>query len=141
MFRYLNSFRMLARIITLIAFLYCFSPTVKGQDVAIPPDLDEYVASVLKAFQVPGVGIGIVKDGEIVLAKGYGVKKLGDPAPVDENTLFSIASNSKAFTSTAMAILVDEGKVKWEDKVIQYLPWFKMSDGYVTAQLTIRDLF
>src|SRR5690606_7008361 len=61
--------------------------------------------------------------------------------PVDENTLFSIASNSKAFTSAAMAILVEEGKVDWEDKVIEYLPWFQMSDAYVTAQLTIRDLF
>ncbi len=76
-----------------------------------------------------------------MMAKGYGVKKLGDPAPVDQNTLFSIASNSKAFTATAMAMLVDEGKLKWEDKVIKYLPWFKMSDDYVTTNLTLRDLF
>ena len=118
----------------------CFNLQAQESKV-IPPDFDQYINQVLEAFQVPGVGIGIVQNGQVVLAKGYGVKKLGDPAPVDENTLFSIASNSKAFTSTAMAILVEEGKVNWNDKVIEYLPWFQMSDAYVTAQLTIRDLF
>lgn len=128
------------KITLLITLFFGTILSIKAQD-AIPPDLDQYINKVLKAFQVPGVGIGIVKNGEIVLSKGYGVKKLGDPAPVDEHTLFSIASNSKAFTATAMAILVEAGKVHWEDKVIQYLPWFKMSDDYVTAQMTIKDLF
>lgn len=112
-----------------------------AQQPALPPDLDDYVSKVLQAFQVPGIGLGIVKDGKIVLAKGYGVKKLGDPAPVDENTLFSIASNSKAFTATAIAMLVEEGKLNWEDKVIAHLPWFRMADDYVTTHLTLRDLF
>ncbi|WP_245586333.1 serine hydrolase [Olivibacter sitiensis] len=106
----------------------------------VPPALDQYVERVLDSFQVPGLSIGIVKDGEVVLAKGYGVRKLGEQAKVDENTLFCIASNSKAFTATALAILIDEGKLKWEDKVIDYLPWFRMSDDYVTTHLTVRDL-
>lgn len=129
----------------LIIFLFVSKVSAQQQQqqqqLIIPPGFDEYVERVLQSFQVPGVGIGIVKDGKIVLAKGYGVKKLGDPSPVDENTLFSIASNSKAFTSTAMAILVDEGKLKWDDRVVKYLPWFKMSDDYVTTHLTLRDLF
>ncbi|WP_316811738.1 serine hydrolase [Pedobacter heparinus] len=122
-------------------FLSFFISNVSAQQPALPPDLDDYVAEVLQAFQVPGIGLGIVKDGKIVLAKGYGVRKLGDPAPVDENTLFSIASNSKAFTATAIAMLVEEGKLKWEDKVIEHLPWFRMADDYVTTHLTLRDLF
>ncbi len=126
----------------IFSLVLCSSVTqASAQQEVIPPGLDAYVDQVLQSFQVPGIALGIVKDGRIVLAKGYGVRKLGDPAPVDENTLFSIASNSKAFTSTAMAMMVEEGKVKWEDKVVKYLPWFKMSDEYVTAHLTIRDLF
>lgn len=125
-----------------VVILYLFiTMNVSAQQLALPPDLDDYVAKVLQAFQVPGIGLGIVKDGKIVLAKGYGIRKLGDPALVDENTLFSIASNSKAFTATALAMLVEEGKLKWEDKVIEHLPWFRMADDYVTTHLTLRDLF
>lgn len=107
---------------------------------ALPPGLDAHIAKVLEAFDVPGVGVAIVKDGEIILSKGYGVKKLGEPDPVDENTLFSIASNSKAFTGTALALLVEQGKLDWNDRVIKHLPWFAMSDDYVTQNLTVRDL-
>jgi CubicO group peptidase (beta-lactamase class C family) len=108
---------------------------------AIPPDLDRYVEKVLTDFQVPGMAIGIVRDGKVLLTKGYGVKKLGEAGRVDEHTLFSIASNSKAFTATAMAMLVDQGKLNWEDKVRKHLPWFQMADDYVTSHLSIRDLF
>jgi CubicO group peptidase (beta-lactamase class C family) len=126
----------------MVSLMLCSLVTVaSAQQEVIPPGLDAYVEKVLQSFQVPGIALGIVKDGKIVLAKGYGVRKLGDPARVDENTLFSIASNSKAFTATAMAMMVEEGKLKWDDKVVKYLPWFKMSDEYVTAHLTIRDLF
>ncbi len=106
----------------------------------LPPGLDAHIAKVLEAFDVPGVGVAIVKDGEILLSRGYGVKRLGDPAPVDENTLFSIASNSKAFTATSLALLVEQGKLNWEDRVIKHLPWFALSDDYVTQNLTVRDL-
>ncbi|MET0244046.1 MAG: serine hydrolase [Flavitalea sp.] len=106
----------------------------------LPPGFDAYVEKVLKTFNVPGVAVSIVKDGKVLLAKGYGVKKLGTKEMVDENTLFLIASNTKAFTATALAMLVEEGKLKWNDRVIDHLPWFRMSDDYVTTHLTIRDL-
>lgn len=102
--------------------------------------IDEVANKALTAFNVPGIAVAVVKDGKIVHAKGYGVRSLQTNEPVNENTLFGIASNSKAFTCTALAILVDEGKIKWDDKVTQYLPHFKMYDPYVTKQFTIRDL-
>jgi CubicO group peptidase (beta-lactamase class C family) len=107
---------------------------------AQPPNLDADVARIQKAFEVPGVAIAIVKDGKVVLAKGYGVRKLGDPAPVTAQSLFRIASNTKAFTTAALAILVDEGKLKWDDRVIDHFPSFQMHDPYVTREMTIRDL-
>src|SRR5271168_4386682 len=105
-----------------------------------PADLVAYVARDMKAFDVPGIAIAIVKDGKVVLAKGYGVKKLGEPAPVDENTLFGIGSNTKAFTSAALASLVDAGKISWDDKVYERLKGFQMYDPYVSHEMTIRDL-
>jgi len=101
---------------------------------------DDYVNKALKEWEVPGVAIAIVKGDQVVLAKGYGVRKLGEPAPVDERTLFAIGSSSKAFTAAAVAMLVDEGKVKWDDPVTKYLPGFQMYDPYVTRELTVRDL-
>lgn len=94
----------------------------------------------MKEFEVPGIAVAIVKDGKVMVAKGYGVRKLGEPAPVDADTLFGIASNSKAFTTAALAILVDEGKIKWDDPVAKYLPSFATYDAYVTRELTVRDL-
>jgi CubicO group peptidase (beta-lactamase class C family) len=105
-----------------------------------PPDLDAYVARALKEFEVPGLAVAIVKDGKVELVKGYGVRKLGEPALVDEQTLFGIASNTKAFTAAALAILVDEGKISWDDPVIKHLPGFQMYDSYVTREMTVRDL-
>lgn len=102
--------------------------------------LDEYIAQALRAWEVPGLALAIVKDDEIVWAKGYGVKRLGDPAPVTERTLFAIGSASKAFTAAALAILVDEGRLRWDDPVLKYLPEFQLWDPYVTRELTIRDL-
>jgi CubicO group peptidase (beta-lactamase class C family) len=105
-----------------------------------PPEIDRYVARVMKTFTVPGLSVAIVKDGRVVLAKGYGIRRLGDRAPVDERTRFGIASNTKLFTATALQLLVEEGKVEWDAPVIRYLPWFAMSDPYVTRELTVRDL-
>lgn len=104
------------------------------------PQVDELVERTLKTFDVPGIAVAIVKDGKVIHSKGYGVKSILTNEKVDANTLFGIASNSKAFTSAALAILVDEGKVKWDDKVIQYLPNFRMYNEYVTNEFTIRDL-
>ena len=107
---------------------------------APPPDLDSYVASSMKTFDVPGMAVAVVKDGKILVAKGYGVRKLGDPTPVDEFTTFGIGSNTKAFTTAALATLVDEGKLAWDDPVYQRLPGFVMYDPYVSHEMTIRDL-
>lgn len=103
-------------------------------------EVDALVEKTLKTFNVPGIAVGIVKDGKIILAKGYGVTNIKTGQKVDANTLFGIASNSKSFTSAALAILVDEGKINWDDKVIKYLPEFKMYNDYVTNEFTIRDL-
>lgn len=102
--------------------------------------IDETVEKTLKAFDVPGIAVAIVKDGKIIHAKGYGVKSIKTQQKVDANTLFGIASNSKAFTAAALAILVDEGKISWDDKVSKHIPEFKMYNDYVTKEFTIRDL-
>ncbi len=107
---------------------------------AAPPDLDALVARVMKAFDVPGISLAIVKDGQVVVAKGYGVRKVGEPTPVDGKTLFGIASNTKVFTATALGLLVEEGKLAWDAPVINYLPWFAMYDPFVTREITVRDL-
>jgi CubicO group peptidase (beta-lactamase class C family) len=105
-----------------------------------PPNFDGYVRRVMETFTVPGLSVAIVKDGRVVLAKGYGVRRMNDPAPVDERTRFGIASNTKLFTATALALLVEEGKLEWDAPVIRYLPWFAMYDPYVTRELSVRDL-
>lgn len=102
--------------------------------------LEEYYSKALVDWEVPGMAIAIVKSDSVVFSKGFGVKEIGKPERVDNNTLFAIASNTKAFTAAALAILVDEGRVKWDDKVVKYLPWFQLYDPYVTYNMTIRDL-
>jgi CubicO group peptidase (beta-lactamase class C family) len=111
-----------------------------AKPVAPPPGFDAYVAAVMKQFEVPGMGIAIVKDGQVVLAKGYGVKRLGSPDPVNADTRFGIASNTKAFTAIAVGMLVEEGKLAWDAPVVNYLPQFMMWDSWVTRQITVRDL-
>ncbi|MEZ5424983.1 MAG: serine hydrolase [Pyrinomonadaceae bacterium] len=104
-------------------------------------EIDAYAEQARKDWNVPGMALAIVKDDKVVLAKGYGVQKLGTDDGVDENTLFAIASNSKAFTTASLAILIDEKKIGgWDDKVSKYLPEFRLYAPYVTEDLTIRDL-
>lgn len=102
--------------------------------------LDADVERVMKQFDVPGIAIAIVKDGQVLTARGFGVRKLGAPEKVDGKTLFEVASNSKAFTAVALAMLVDEGKLAWDDPVTKHLPDFQMYDAYVTHEMTVRDL-
>ncbi len=103
-------------------------------------EIDAYAEKARADWKVPGFAIAIVKDDKVVFAKGYGVREVGKTTPVDEKTLFAIASNSKAFTSAALAILVDEKKLNWDDKVTKYLPDFQMYDPFVTREITVRDL-
>ena len=103
-------------------------------------DFDAYVRRGLQMLQVPGAAVAVVKDGKLVFAQGYGVRTLGDTGRVDAHTLFQIASNTKAFTTAALAMLADEGKLAWDDPVTQHLPAFQLYDPYVTREFTVRDL-
>jgi CubicO group peptidase (beta-lactamase class C family) len=103
-------------------------------------DFEEYVNKAIKDWNVPGVAIAIVKDDRIVFKKGFGVRELNKPEPVDEHTLFAIGSSSKAFTAASIAMLVDEGKLKWDDPATKYLPGFQLFDPYSTRELTVGDL-
>ena len=102
--------------------------------------LDDYVTAAMEAWNVPGLALAVIADGEVVHARGYGVRDVRTGAPVDENTLFAVGSTSKAFTSAALGLLVDEGRVRWDDRVIDHIPWFAMYDPYATRELTLRDL-
>jgi len=102
--------------------------------------VDSLVNLALKKFNVAGASVAIVKDGKIIHEKGYGFKSVATKEKVNEFTQFEIASNSKAFTSAALAILVEEGKLNWTDKVVTHIPEFKMYNDYVTANFTILDL-
>ena len=130
-----------ARLLRCVLFAVALTCVATARAQTNPPaDLDAYVTRAMKTFEVPGMAVAIVKDGKIVFSKGYGVRKLGDPTPVDENTLFGIGSNTKAFTAAALATLVDEGRISWDDPVYQRLPGFQMYDPYVSHEMTIRDL-
>jgi CubicO group peptidase (beta-lactamase class C family) len=102
--------------------------------------MDAYVAKAVRDWNVPGLAVAIVKGDSVVYARGFGVRTLGRPEPVDEHTLFAIGSTTKAFTATALAMLVDEGKVALDDPVTKYVPEFRLSDPYVAHELTVRDL-
>ncbi len=128
---------------TRILSLFSLAILLFGHDVRaqiVGRELDVYVKRVQKEFEVPGLALAIVKDGKVFVAKGYGVRKMGETANVDEQTLFGIASNTKAFTATALGLLVEEGKLEWDAPVVKFLPWFQLSDPYVTREITIRDL-
>ena len=102
--------------------------------------IDSLVAESMDRFPQAGVAIGVIQEGEVTHLKGYGIASSKTNAKVDENTLFAIASNSKAFTATALGMLVDQGKLSWTDKVIDHIPEFRMYDPYITANFTIVDL-
>ena len=103
-------------------------------------ELDEYIKNAVDSFEVPGLAVGIIKNGNIVFAEGYGVKSTITNSKVDTETLFGIASLSKAFTAACIGMLVDEEKIHWDDRVIDHLPWFKLYDPYITRELRIVDL-
>jgi CubicO group peptidase (beta-lactamase class C family) len=109
-------------------------------EAAPPADLDQRVEELRRKLGVPGVTVAIVEDGRATLARGYGVRDLANPQPVDADTIFATGSTGKAFTTAALAILVDAGKIKWDDKVIDHIPWFRMYDPWVTREMTVRDL-
>ena len=108
---------------------------------ADPPEgFVERVEQLREHSGAPGIAIAIVEQGETTLAHGWGVRKLGEPARVDADTIFATGSTGKAFTTAALATLVDQGKIGWDDKVIDHIPWFRMYDPWVTSEITVRDL-
>lgn len=123
----------------LFTLLWCSVTLAQPKTVDLKA-LDGYFDKMTKDWDVPSMSIGIVKDGELVFAKGYGVKEVGKKAKPDRNTLYAIASNSKAFTAAIIAQLVEEGKLGWNDKVRDYLPYFELYDPWVSANVTIRDI-
>jgi CubicO group peptidase (beta-lactamase class C family) len=123
-----------------VAVLLTWASAAAQPRAAAPPDLDAHVARVIRAFDVPGMAVAIVKDGRVVSTMGYGVRRIGEPGRVDAQTIFGIASNTKVFTAAALGMLVDEGRIRWDAPVVEYLPSFQMWDPYVTRELTVRDL-
>lgn len=114
-----------------------------GQKPISPKQLQEfdtYVETVRQQWQVPGLSIAVVKDNQVIFKKGYGVRELGKPEPVDTQTLFACASTTKAMTTTLMGMLVDEGRLSWDDPVSKYIPELQLYDPYVTRELKVRDL-
>jgi CubicO group peptidase (beta-lactamase class C family) len=127
--------------VALILFVLLFCGSFSAQTIEERiAEIDAYAQKVMSDWHQPGMAIAIVKEDKVVFAKGYGTRQLGKNEPVDADTDFAIASNSKAFTVASLAILVDEKKLAWNDKVTKYLPDFKLYDPYVTSELTIRDL-
>lgn len=131
--------KILLHLLVLCSVLALSSLGLKAQKIS-SKEIDKIVENTIKDFNVPGIALGIVKDGKVIYSKGYGLCSVDANKKVDENTLFGIASNSKAFTTTALAILVEQNKISWDDKVRKYIPEFKMYDAYVTEEFTIRDL-
>lgn len=128
----------LIQIITFL-FICCINSSFLQAQMS-EKEIDQLVENTMKTFDVPGIAVAIVKDDAVIHEKGYGLRSLNGKTKVDKNTLFGIASNSKAFTAAALAILMDEGKLTWDDKVIDYIPEFRLYNPYVTEEFTIRDL-
>ena len=117
--------------------LTCLAPSITFAQLSTP-QIDSLVAVALLKFKVAGTAIAVVKDGKVIHSKGYGMSDINTKIAVNENTNFQIASNTKAFTTTALAILEEEGKIKWTDKVIAHIPEFKMYNDYVTENFNIQ---
>ncbi len=122
-----------------VLLLFVIAAPIRAQAPGFE-ELDAYIERARRAWEVPGLAIAIVRNDSVVFARGYGVREHGRDAPVDEHTLFAIASTTKAMTVAALGMLVDEGKLDWDDPVRRHLPHFELADPYVTRHVTIRDL-
>lgn len=117
--------------------LLLLTASVFGQN--LPENFDSRIEESRKDWGIPGMAVGVVKDGEVVFAEGFGTKQIDSKDQVDANTIFSIASVSKNITAAALGILVDRGKIDWDDKIVKHIPWFQLKDPWVTQEITIRD--
>jgi CubicO group peptidase (beta-lactamase class C family) len=128
------------KILFISCFLCCSIFALAQQSSFITDSLDAYIKTGMKQWEVPGLAIVIVKDGKVVLMKGYGVRNVETKEPVDENTLFMIASNSKLFTATSLAQLEYDKKLSLDDKITKYFPSYRVYDSTTTSLVTIRDM-
>lgn len=126
--------------VTMMAGPMAAAPVSRPEVEALLPAFEAYAGSTIQRWQMPGVAIGIVADDQLVYAKGFGVRELGGNDPVDADTVFQIGSTTKAFVATTEAILVDEGKIGWMDRVIDHDPSFRLSDPWVTREFRVIDL-
>ncbi len=129
--------------VRLVSLALCMLSLSAAAAMAAEPDwkaFDRYAGSAAKEWRVPGLAIAVVKDDAVVFEGAYGTTRLGDGSPVDPDTLFSIGSTTKAFTAAAVGMLVDEGKLAWDDPVVQHMPAFRLADPVATARLRVRDL-
>jgi CubicO group peptidase (beta-lactamase class C family) len=128
----------------LIILFLLLSASLIAQDTKLPvfitDSLENYITQGIKDWEIPGLSIAIVKNDKVILAKGYGVTRVGGSEPVNENTLFMIGSNTKAFTATALSILNESGKLSLEDKVQRWMPSFSLKDSLATKEVVIADL-
>lgn len=126
------------KIVCLTLAIAATSPAAFAGD--LPEDFDTKVTTAMEKWHAPGLGLAIVKDGEVLLSRGYGIKSVLNNNPVDEHTLFQAGSTTKAFASMALALLVDEGKVSWDDPIIKHVPELDLNEDYVEKNMTIRDV-
>lgn len=136
----MNGYKRAALCAAFVLLVLCMPRLLYPQGPEPFVGFDRYVENGMALTHCPGLAIAIVKDDQVVFAKGYGVRKIGTNDKVDAHTIFQIASVSKQFTAALCGILVDEGKMEWDEKVTHYLPWFKTQDPWVTEHLTLRDL-
>lgn len=123
----------------LVALLLAPLPGLQAQEAPLT-GLDEFMSEVMNTWKAPGIAVAVVKDDSVVLAKGYGIRDIRTGEPLDQESLFAVASTSKAFTSAALGMLVDQGVLSWDDPVTDHLPGFQLYDPYATREITIRDL-
>ena len=143
--RWLAAKRRGVRSSLLLALLLLLPAPARASEPGPPPRpaldaLDDFINRAMPEFRVPGLAIAIVKDDKVVKLQGYGVREMGKDAPVNEDTLFAAASTTKAFTAATLAMLVGDGKVRWDDRVTKHIPGFELFDPYATREVTVRDL-
>lgn len=125
--------------IVVLASTLLWAPATATQQAPLA-GFEEYTTTAMKAWRPPGLAVAVVKDSEVVLARGYGVRELGKADQVDSHTLFAIGSTTKAMTAALVGMLVDDKKLEWDDPVVKHLPWFQLKDPAVTREVTVRDL-
>lgn len=130
----------ISRLVACVAGALLFSSSHAQVDSKKIVEFDRYVDQSRKQWNVPGLSIAVVKDGKVIFRKGYGTTELGKDSPVDTKTLFANASTTKAMNVAVLGMLVDEGRVKWDDRVTDYLPELILSEPWVTRELRVRDL-